>query len=328
MAILVTGGSGFVGQSVVAALAELGEELVLLTRDGSFPGESPRGARVVRGDVTSLDDVASAMVGCEYVVHMAAMVSMWHRRRERFREVNLTGLRNVIQAASFRAIEKIVYTSTVLALGYTDGCIADERAEPATPIPRNLYMATKAEALTLARDWASQGVPLVILYPGIVYGPGPRREAGIMNQLLTDLLRGRLPATVGPGDRRWCHAFSRDVALGHRLAIEKGVAGSGYVLGGVNATLRDWLGAAARLAGVKPPRFELPYGVARLLGQVELLRARAGLGAPLLTPDVVEVFRHEWAFDSTRAVRELGYTITDLETGLEQTIRSLRERAA
>src|SRR5437764_22417 len=94
---------------------------------------------------------------------------------------------------------------------------------------------------SVVRELASLGGEIVFLYPGIVYGPGPLREAGIMTKMLADLMAGKLPATIGPGDRRWCHAFTLDVARGHRLAVEKGQTGRGYVLGGPNETLARWL---------------------------------------------------------------------------------------
>jgi farnesol dehydrogenase len=254
---------------------------------------------------------------------MAASVAMAPRDREAVRRVNLGGLRNVVRAASYGSIDRILYTSTVLALGSTEGETGDEEREPQSPVPANAYLATKAEALVYAREQISQGAPIVVVYPGIVYGPGPDREAGIMTRMLADLVAGKLPALIGPGDRRWCHAFTLDVARGHRLAFEKGAPGRGYVLGGENATLAEWLGIASLLSGARIPRLRLPYAAARLLAAAEVAAARLAGRPPRLSPDAVDVFRREWAFRSDRALAELGYAITPLEEGIRRTLAGL-----
>jgi farnesol dehydrogenase len=146
----------------------------------------------------------------------------------------------------------------------------------------------------------------------------------IVSGLVADHLNGRLPALVGPGDRRWSYAFVEDVAEGHALALEKGRPGERFVLGGENATLGQLFALVQEMTGVAPPRLKLPYGIASALGRLQWLWAETTGHPPQLTPGEVAVFRQHWACDSHRAEERLGYHARPLAEGLRQTIDWLR----
>jgi nucleoside-diphosphate-sugar epimerase len=143
--------------------------------------------------------------------------------------------------------------------------------------------------------------------------------------MIADHLAGRLPGLVGPGDRRWSYAFVEDVAEGHALALENGKAGDRFVLGGENTTLERLFALVEELAGAKPPRVRIPYAVASAVGRAQWLWAELTGHPPQLTHGEVFVFREEWACDSSRAVRELGYEWRPLAEGLRETLRWLQE---
>ena len=326
MSILVTGGTSALGRRVVRELAGLGEELVLLVPPGADLGGLPeRAVRVVPGDVANLDDVGGAMVGASAVVHLAALETPSRAAPERYRAVNVTGLKNVIQVASFGAIERILYTSTVLVLGDGGGGEpGDENRQPANPVPRSPWLQSRTEALRLALDQMSQGVPLIALYPGLLYGPGREREGGFTTRMLAALAAGELRAIGGPGDRRWCHAFVDDVARGHRLAFERGEPGASYVLGGPNATLDEWLATASRVTGQPLPRIRVPYQLARLWAVAEATRARLFGATPRQILAPIELMRRSWAFSSGRAIDQLAYRESPLEEGMRRTLDAWR----
>jgi farnesol dehydrogenase len=165
----------------------------------------------------------------------------------------------------------------------------------------------------------------VTLYPGVIYGPGDMTEGNIVARMVADHLNGRLPALVGPADRRWSYAFVEDVAEGHALALEKGRPGDRFVLGGENATLARVFELVREIAGAPPPRLRIPYGVASALGRAQWLWAELTGQPPQLTHGEVGVFREEWACDSARAVREIGYEWRPLAEGLRETVRWLRD---
>jgi len=321
--VLVTGASGFLGRAVARRLAAHGHALRLLARDPRRLGELPEGADVAVGDVTDAVAFARAAEGCAAVVHLAALVRLWVPDPERFEATNLGGFRNA-RAAARAAGARLVYTSSFIALGPSGpGELDASRPHPGPPF-RNHYERTKALADAAAREAAAAGEDVVILYPGVVYGPGDMTEGNLVARMVADHLNGRLPGLVGPGDRRWSYAFVEDVAEGHALALEKGRPGDRFVLGGENATLTRFFALVQELAEKPPPRLRIPYPVAAVVGRAQWLWAELTGHPPQLTHGEVGVFREEWACDSSKAVRELGYEWRPLAEGLRETLRWLR----
>jgi farnesol dehydrogenase len=323
MRVLLTGATGFLGRTVARRLAARGHALRLLARATSRTDGLPDSVEVVTGDVTVEGSLREAAHGCEAVMHMAALVKIWVPEPARFAAVNVGGLRSALAAAR-AAGARLVYTSSFIALGPSgEGRLDGERPHPGPPY-RNAYERTKAEADALARRAAAEGEDVVIVYPGVVYGPGDMTEGNIVARMVADHLNGRLPALVGAGDRRWSYAFVEDVAEGHALALEKGASGERYVLGGEDATLQQLFAQIQELTGHPPPRLRLPYAVASALGRAQWLWAELTGHQPQLTHGEVGVFREHWACDSTKAVERLGYRSRTLGDGLRETIGWLR----
>jgi farnesol dehydrogenase len=312
---------------VARRLAASGHELRVLARERSALEGLPAGASVVRGDVTDVDSLRRAAEGCEALVHLAALVKVWVPDPGRFRAVNVGGLQNAIAAAS-SAGARLVYTSSFMAVGPAGPEPADEsRVHPMTGI-RNDYERTKAEADVVAREAAARGADIVILYPGVVYGPGDMTEGNLVARLVSDHLAGKLPALVGPGNRLWSYAYVEDVADGHALALEKGRRGERYFLCGENATLTDLFALVHEMTGVAPPRWHLPYPVASAIGRAMWAWAELTGLSPQMTQGEVGVFREHWAYSSGKAERELGYRSRPLREGLRATIDWLRAKGA
>jgi NAD+-dependent farnesol dehydrogenase len=320
--VLVVGSTGFLGKSVARRLARAGHALRLLARSGSNLEGLPTDADIVRGDVTDPGSLERAADGCHAIVHMAAMVKMWTPDRGVFDRVNVGGLRNVLAAAE-RARARVVYTSSFMALGPAGPAPGDESlVHPGRP--RNDYERTKAEADVVAREAAAAGRDIVILYPGVVYGPGDVTDGNIVVKMVTDHLAGKLPGIVGPGDRLWSYSYVEDVADGHLSALERGGAGERYVLAGENVTMDGLFRTLQEVANVRPPRIHIPFAVASALGYASVLWAEMTGHPPLLTHEVVGVFREHWAYSSAKAERELGYRPRPLREGLAQTMEWLK----
>jgi farnesol dehydrogenase len=323
MRVLLTGATGFLGRAVARRLAARGHELRVLARPSSRLAGLPDGFAVAAGDVTDPLSLRSAAEGCAAVVHLAALVKVWVPDPSRFEAVNVGGLVNALAAAR-EAGARLVYTSSFMALGPSGaGALDASRPHPGPPF-RNAYERTKARADALAREAAEGGQDVVVLYPGVIYGPGDMTEGNIVARMIADHLNGRLPGLVGGADRRWSYAFVEDVAEGHALALEKGRGGDRFVLGGENATLAQLFERVRDIAGAPPPRRRVPYAVASLVGRAQWLWAELTGHPPQLTQGEVGVFREEWACDSSRSARELGYEWRPLAEGLRETVRWLR----
>jgi farnesol dehydrogenase len=271
------------------------------------------------------------MDGCDAVVHAAALVKIL-APTEQFDRINVGGLDNVLAAVKESgSVKKIVHVSSFMALGPTErgsGGELDESADVADRAWINDYERTKAAADRRARQAIAEGVPLVVVYPGVIYGAGELTEGNIVVRHILDLIHRRLPALLGRPERRWNYVHVEDVARGVALALEKAPAGSRYVLGGENVRQDRFYELVGRATGAKIPSMRMPDVVAKASGAMMKAWARLTGGTPQLTPDLVEVYRHDWAYRSGRAEAELGYTWRPLEQGLAETVVWLKESGA
>jgi farnesol dehydrogenase len=328
MKVLLTGGTGFLGRHVVSELAPR-HTLRLLVRRGSSRERFPAGVELVEGDVTDRESLKRAVAGCDAVVHAAALVKIL-APREQFERINVGGLENVLAAAEEAGtVARIVYVSTFMALGPTEGGpggVLDESAEPRDRVWINDYERTKTLSDRLARRAAAGGAPLDVVYPGVIYGPGELTEGNIVVRHVLDLVKGRLPALLGKPERRWNYVFVDDVARGIALVLESPAPpGRRFVLGGENVTQADFYATVGRLTGAKIPSLRLPDAIAKATGALQKGWAQLRGTTPQLTPDLVEVYRHDWAYSSSKAEKELGYRSRTLAEGLGATAAWLRE---
>lgn len=313
MRVLVTGGTGYLGRSVVHALASRGHDLVIFARSASRSGLP---GTAVDGDIRDRVAIERAATGCDAIAHAAALVSIWRKRREDFDDINVGGLRNVLEVAATLRTPRVLYTSSFVALpprGRTE------------PIIANDYQRTKVLADRLANDAVRDGSPLIRVYPGVVYGPGSFTEGNLVGRLIADHLKHRLPGLIGP-EHPWSYSYVDDVAAGHCEALERGRIGGRYALGGENAPQRRVFEIVQQQTGRRPP-LRIPFPIADLMGAAEEARVSLLGGTPLVTRGAVEIFRHDWSLDSGEAVRELAYTMTPLADGVRRTLESIRSAA-
>jgi farnesol dehydrogenase len=327
MKVLVTGGTGFLGRRIVSELAPR-HSLRLLVRSTASRERFPEGVEFAMGDVTDRASLERAMAGCDAVVHGAALVKILAPAAD-FDRINVGGLEHVLQAAEGAgAVERLVYVSSFMALGPTEaapGGMLDETADVRDRAWINDYERTKALSDRRARRAIAEGAPVGIVYPGVIYGPGEMTEGNIVVRHILDLIHRRLPALLGSPARRWNYVHVDDVARGVALALERGVPGGRYVLGGENVTQGDFYGLVQRLTGVPVPTLRMPDGLAKVAGAVQKAWADLRGTTPQLTPDLVEVYRHDWAYSSARAEAELGYRWRPLAEGLAATLAWLKE---
>jgi dihydroflavonol-4-reductase len=276
------------------------------------------GAEAVQADVLDRDALDAAVRGTSLVVHCAGAVGSPPAGRAW--EANTSGPARVVEAAARAGIERVVVTSSVLALGFAPpGRTGDEEDRVASRV-RLVYPESKREGDRGALEAGRRlGVEVVVVHPGYVLGPPVRREdSGGSSRVVCQYLRGRLPAVMG-GDTNLVDV--RDVAEGHVLAAERGRPGERYVLGGHDIPWADLIERLAELSGVRHPVFVLPPAFATA--------ARAGERARIPTPmpaETLTLMGGNTRFSSRKAERDLGYRARPLDETLRDTVDWCTER--
>lgn len=222
-------------------------------------------------------------------------------------------------------IEKIVYTSSFFALGPTDGgYIADENQVHHEKFFCTEYERSKVAADKIALQAASEGVPIVPVYPGVIYGPGKITAGNVVARLLIERFNWRLPGYIGRGDDRYSFTHVDDVVEGHIAAMERGRSCERYLLTGENASFKNVFDVAAIITKTSKPRFCIPMWVIEAYGWISVLFSRITGKLPLLSPPTVYVLQHQWAYSCEKAKKELGYNPRSLKEGLEEVLPWLK----
>jgi dihydroflavonol-4-reductase len=245
---------------------------------------------------------------------VAALYSFWAPDRRLFYQVNVEGTRRLLQAAAEAAVGRVVYTSTVGALGIPrDGRPGTEETPVGLADMVGDYKRSKFLAEEVAREFARQGLPVVVVNPSTPVGPGDIKPTPT-GQMIVDFLRGKMWAYLDTGLNV---VDVTDVATGHLLAAERGKPGERYILGGRNLALREIFEMLGRIAGIRPPRVKVPPGAIMPLARLSEWVADHLTGRPPLAPaDAVQMARKRMFFDPGKAVRELGMPQSPVEDAL------------
>ncbi|MGQ9919888.1 MAG: hopanoid-associated sugar epimerase [Desulfobacca sp.] len=315
---LVTGGSGFVGRAVVEALLAQGREVRVLARRPQHPALQGLAVEVVRGDLTAADTLRPALKGCSRLFHVAADYRLWVPNPAAMYETNVTGTRSLMHAALEEGLERVVYTSTVGALGNPgDGTPGTEDTPVTLADMVGHYKRSKFLAEQVALEYAARGLPLVIVNPSTPVGPWDSRPTPT-GQMIVDFLNGKVPAFLDSG-LNLIHV--RDVAAGHLLAEEHGRVGEKYILGHENLTLAEIFGRLAELSGRPAPRWRLPYYPILALAYINEFWSQWITRRPPRIPlTAVKMAKKYMYFDAHKAVRELGLPQTPVDQALAEAI--------
>jgi len=320
---LVTGASGFVGSAVARALLAAGRKVRVLLRPHSD-------RRNVEGlgletRVGALEDHASlsaALAGCGALFHVAADYRLWVRDPAAMHRANVDGTRALMQAALAEGIDRVVYTSSVAALGLKeDGSAADETtpstlADMIGPYKRSKFLAEEA-VKALVRE---QKLPAVIVNPSTPIGPRDVKPTPT-GRMIVEAAAGRMPAFVDTG-LNLVHVD--DVAAGHLLAEARGAVGERYILGGEDLSLAEILARIAAIVGRKPPKLRVPIPAIWPVALVAEAAGRITGREPFVTLDGLRMARHKMFFSSDKAKRALGYAPRPAEAALVDAIAWFR----
>jgi dihydroflavonol-4-reductase len=319
---LVTGGSGFIGSAVVLKLLRRGEPLRALVRSKAQPGNLAKlDVELVEGDLLERASLDRALAGCDRVYHLAAVYANWLPDRSVILRANVDGTRSLLQACLDRKIERVVYTSSVAALGAHGRMPANESAQFNLRETGDAYHISKYEAEQVALEFAAKGLPVVILNPSNPIGPRDVRPTPT-GALILSVLKKQLPAYVDGGINV---IDVDDVAAGHLAAMERGRPGERYVLGNANLSIRDYFSMIGEIGGVQPPSLRLPVSMAIATGYLYEAMATMTKKPPMTTAAWVKVGSRYSFWDSSKAIRELGLPQTPVRESLKKAIDWFRE---
>lgn len=316
---LVTGATGFIGYHVAKALRKKGFNVRAIVRNSSDTALlTSLDVEPVPGDIRDYGAVLKAMKGCDQVYHIAADYRLWVPDPETMYAINVQGTVNVMQGAMESGVAKVVYTSTVGILAPATGSKQGSEETPARF--QDLvghYKRSKFLAEQEVEKFIARGLPVVIVKPTAPIGAMDRKPTPT-GKIIVDFLNGRMPAYLDTGLN---FVDVEDVAEAHVLASGSGVAGESYILGNENITLKQFLHLLARLTGMKPPRWKLPYAPVLCIAFIDQAFSRlCGKKAPTIPLDGVRMARHYMFFDCSKAVQKLGMAQNPVERAAQMAI--------
>jgi nucleoside-diphosphate-sugar epimerase len=317
MRYFVTGATGFIGGRVARQLLAAGHAVVATVRDPVKAADlAALGAEVVPGDVTDRASLRAPMTGADGVFHIAGWYKVGAKDAAPGVAINIEGTRNVLETMRELGIARGVYTSTLAVNSDTHGHEVDEMYRYYGP-HLSAYDRTKWVAhYEVAEPLIKAGLPLVIVMPGVVYGPG---DTSTIRTTFIQYLKRKLPLLPQGTAFSWGHVD--DIARGHILAMEQGQAGQAYIIAGPTHTLIDALELAQHITGIPAPKRHLSPGALKTMASV---MGAVGKLAPLPEEYTAEYLRVSagvtYIGSNAKARHDLGYAPRSLEVGLTETL--------
>ena len=322
MKLLVTGATGFLGGALVPMLREAGHEVRVLARGGA-PDAGSLGCELVSGDVRDVATVRRAVDGRDAIYHLAGLVSRDPRDAHKMYELHVTGTRVLLAEAERAGVRRVVLASSSGTIGVssTRRVATEDDDYPIETVGRWPYYLSKIYEEKIAVETARRGLPVVILNPSLLLGPGDSRLSS--TQDIYRFLLGRIPVMPRGGIS---FVDVRDAARAFVAALTRGNAGERHLLGAVNWEFSEFFGRLSRLARVPPPPLRLPSPLKVAAAHVIESWAHRRGREPDLPASDVEMGEHWFFIDSSKAERLLGFTSRDPMETLAETIAYVRGR--
>ena len=318
MTTLVTGAAGFLGSHVARQLLARKESVrVLLRPTSQNRAIADLPLEYVTGDLRDPASLDRAMNGVRRVFHVAADYRLWAHRPKEIYESNVTGTKNVLEAAKRAGVEQFIYTSTVATVAVDRPQLPNEATESQLGEMVGQYKRSKWLAEKEALNAAKSGLPLIVVMPTTPVGPWDWKPTPT-GKIILDFLNGKMPGYVETGLN---FVGVEDCATGHLLAAEKGKIGERYLLGAENLTLKQVLDELEKITGLPAPRLKIPHGLALGAAYVETAFSRLVGREPQIPVEGVKIARHLMFVDCSRAQRELGFRPGPVAAALERAVR-------
>ncbi len=314
----VTGATGFVGNAVARALLKKGREVRVLARKTSnlsllkgLPIE------IIPGDLRQPDSLLEAIRGCKEVYHVAAQYTFYNPNPDEIYANNVQGTHNVLLAAMKASVPRVVYTSTVGAIGIPkDGSYGDETTPITLQDCNGHYKRSKFLAEQEAFSFFRKGLPVVIVNPSAPIGEGDAKPTPT-GRMIVEFLNRRMPAYLDTGLNL---IDVEDVAVGHILAAEKGKGGERYILGNKNLHLGEIFRLLSEMTGLKAPKIKMPHFVALVAAHASELIAKWTKSPPRIEKEAVQLAKKRMFFKCDKAVRELSLPQPPIPIALKKSV--------
>ncbi len=313
----VTGGTGFIGANLVRLLLKEGYEVRALVRPQSnLDNLKNLDIEIVKGDLNDIN-LAEKIRGCHVLFHVAAHYSLYQADKDKLYESNVLGTRSILNAAKQANIERIIYTSSVAAIGVgKSGEMVNENHQSPVNELVGHYKKSKYWAEQEAKKAITNGQDIVIVNPSTPIGPLDIKPTPT-GDIILRFLRRQMPAYVNTGLNI---IDVRDVAQGHLLALEKGKIGERYILGNKNLSLKALLEQLSLLTGLKAPQQTLPLWIPLTVAWIEETLLSSLGRNPSIPIDGVKMSKQPMYYDPSKAINQLGLPSSPIETALKDAI--------
>jgi nucleoside-diphosphate-sugar epimerase len=320
MNIFISGATGFIGRQLSLRLAEQGHTIHALSRRSNHPLlPVHQNIRVFLGDISNKNSLMAAMQDCEQAYHTAALARMWTKDKNEFHEVNVTGTRNVLEAAKEAGVGRVVHTSSCGVIGPTIKYPMTEEDPRITGFPIH-YERTKYLAELEAQEFARKGMDVVIVCPSRVYGKGPVTDSNTVGKIVTAYLKGKWRVNPANGKQVSNYAYLDDVVRGHIAAMERGKTGHRYILGGEDISFNAFFDTVKQISGVSYRLINVPQSAIKWYSWIEWLKTSVTGYPPFFLPEFADRLKHDQKYSSQKAIDHLGYRITPFDEGMRQMI--------
>ena len=326
MKVLLTGATGYLGHQLAIKLANENYEVNALVRDLES-NKIPRHKNIIpfKGNVCDYESIQKAIANCDQVFHVAAYTDLKCNKIDKFYDTNVTGTSNILKASLEENIKKVIYTSTLSVFGPALFHVPITEEQPRIASYSNDYELTKKMSEEVVLDYVKKGLSCTILNVSRVYGPGLNTYSNGVNKIISKIMKDKV---LYVPDKLYVEAnyvYVEDVLNAHLLALEKGLSGEKYIIGGEN---EDYIGLFNRIKSISKSRIsiiKLNYnliknGLSFISGCNKLLGNQS-----MVTPKVLDSLFTNRSASSQKAVSELDYKITPLNEGLGCTINFLKK---
>lgn len=320
MKIMITGGTGYIGNELLKQLIHNGNEIHVFCRTSSDISLIPKEkTKIFRGDLTDPISIQECMTDCKQVYHLAAYAKNFAKDRNSFSKFNNYGLKNILDTALNLNVKKILFASTSVTFGPSKYPLSEQCVRSIPPLTD--YETSKIEAEKTTLTYLEKGLNIVTVNPTRLIGPGVSTEGNSVSKMIELYLKGKFRFILGDGNAIGNYVFIDDVVDGCIKAMERGKAGEKYILGGENISYNELFFLISEISRKNFRMIHIPKSIALFYSKVEQTIAKSFNYYPTITPGWLNTFSLDWAFSSNKAINEIGYKMTPIKLAIEKTIK-------